>query len=262
MLSRQALLSVLLLLCSLLYARAENIIGTLAEEPYAFYFSTGNRIDADLPFSIETGTLWQAANGARYVALRKGEMIVPARGAGSISVPAAALAGTSVWLPRQKVQPLATREPRLEPLLAYLSTRNDVPRRTSQLVVLALLEDLNFAAWQQSAANANTPSTTSESAAAAQTRETATALDALSILREIAPRQDFALAADPALKLRALHDPALRAKALQLYGLSIPGDPPAVGAIPSVGQLMHTTPGDNCPVCRLRQEMRPREDAP
>jgi hypothetical protein len=59
------------------------------------------------------------------------------------------------------------------------------------------------------------------------------------------------LAGDSELKLRALRNPWCRAKAMQVYGLSL-GD----GAVPpDLGQLLHTKPGDNCPICRQRALM-------
>ena len=50
------------------------------------------------------------------------------------------------------------------------------------------------------------------------------AIDALGVLREIVPAQTFALGSDAELKLRALRNPWCRAKAMQLYGMTIPGD--------------------------------------
>jgi hypothetical protein len=77
------------------------------------------------------------------------------------------------------------------------------------------------------------------------------AVDALGILRTIAPARSFTLAKDPELKLRALRNPWCRAKAMQLYGLAVPELGPAQA--PDLGQLLHTKANDNCPVCRLRQ---------
>jgi hypothetical protein len=76
------------------------------------------------------------------------------------------------------------------------------------------------------------------------------------VLREISPDKTFALASDSELKLRALRNPWCRAKAMQLYGMTIPGDAPPGAVPPDLGQLLHTKPGDNCPICRMRAQMQ------
>jgi len=81
--------------------------------------------------------------------------------------------------------------------------------------------------------------------------EIAAAIDALGVLREIAPERKFALASDDELKLRALRNPFSRAKAMQLYGMTLPDGLVA----PDLQQLLHTKPGDNCPICRMRAQM-------
>jgi hypothetical protein len=173
-----------------------------------------------------------------------------------MSVPAAVLSAKSPWKPGAPVSPAETTEPRVAPLLTYLATRNDVPRETSQLVVLALTENINFADWQTYAAAAQSAKLASPAS------DVAVALDALTILRTVAPQGQFALATDAALKLRALHDPILRGKARQLFGLAVPGDAPAGAVAPDLGQLMHTKPGDNCPICQLRTQMQRPADVP
>ena len=74
------------------------------------------------------------------------------------------------------------------------------------------------------------------------------------ILRTVAPSQTFALGSDSGLKLRALRNPWCRAKAMELYGITIPATT-ADGQVPDLGQLLHTRPGDNCPICRQRALM-------
>ena len=87
------------------------------------------------------------------------------------------------------------------------------------------------------------------------------ALDAAGILHTIAPASTFRLASDPELKLRALRQPALRTKALGLFGMTIPGDAAPGQTPPDLSQLLHTKPGDNCPICRMRAQMqRPASD--
>jgi hypothetical protein len=80
------------------------------------------------------------------------------------------------------------------------------------------------------------------------------AIDALGLLRVLHPSRTFALATDPDLRLRALRNPWCRTKAALLYGLTLPGSDGATA--PDLGQLLHTSPGDNCPICRQRAEMQ------
>ena len=56
---------------------------------------------------------------------------------------------------------------------------------------------------------------------------------------------------DGELRLRALRQPLVRAKAMQLFGMSAPEGVP----VPQLNQLLHTAPGDNCPICRMRAQM-------
>lgn len=181
----------------------------------------------------------------RVVLLRKAVASIAPRSVAEVTLPVAALSST----PGGKTQPFlftAISEPRLQPLLDYLANQPDAPRSTVQVAVLCLLENLNYAQWLQllagasSGAPANDPHPTPA--------EVTQAVDILGILRQIAPTQNFALAGDSELKLRALRNPWCRAKAMQVYGLNL-GD----GAVPpDLGQLLHTKPGDNCPICRQR----------
>jgi hypothetical protein len=239
-------------------ARAVEVApaAALAPKLFGLDFSPVNPGNAETSFSVTPGTVWKGAGEERYVVLRSAEIAVPAHASATVTVPAACLSPATVWKPGQPVSPVGAHEARLEPLLAYLAKRNDIPRETSQLAVFALLNNIGFADWQKFRAG------TREEPPAAPNAELAVALDALSILRTIAPATDFALASDGALKLRALHDPILRPKALQLYGLVIPGDAAPGAVVPDLGQLLHTKPGDNCPICQMRAQMQKAADIP
>jgi hypothetical protein len=240
---------------------ADLVAGVKAEvkEAYSLERSTANPGDQPAKVSDAAGRIWRLASGEKLVSLRALDSTLPPRSSASISTPVAALSTAFRWKLGDMAEPTAVEDRALEPLLKYLSTRNDVPRQTSQIVIFALLEDITFAGWQKYvAANA---AVHSEAAPAMQT-ELAGALDALAILQAIAPERKFALAGDAELKLRSLRDPALRPKALQLFGLVIPGDAPAGGLAPDLGQLLHTKVGDNCPICRLRQPQDSRAGVP
>lgn len=75
-----------------------------------------------------------------------------------------------------------------------------------------------------------------------------TLLDALASAKQAAPQKTFALMDDAELRRAALRTPEVRAKAMQVLGLNVPDGVP----VPEVSQLLHTKPGDNCPVCKMR----------
>jgi hypothetical protein len=181
----------------------------------------------------------------RVVVLRKAEASVPPQSAVEISLPVAALASKSAAQAQPFVLTTAS-EPQLTPLLNYLEGQPDAPRATAQLAVFCLLENMNYGQWIQ-LLGANSGSATPGEAHPTPA-EITQAVDVLGLLRQLAPQQIFALATDSELKLRALRNPWCRVKAMQIYGLNL-GD----GAVPpELGQLLHTKPGDNCPICRQR----------
>ena len=139
-------------------------------------------------------------------------------------------------------------EPRLAGLLDYFAQHNDVPRLTAQLLVLCVTEDITFAPWRRFLG--------AKPGAEPAPQEVVAAIDALGVLHAIHPQRSFALAADVELKLRALRNPVARGKATQLYGLALPDAP----LPPTLGTLLHLKPGDNCPICRQRALMQPRDD--
>lgn len=211
-----------------------------------------NASAASVQVEIPGGLVCQASSGERVVVLRGGQLEVAAGRVSEAQMPVAALSVKNAAL-LESFTLAGGAELRLEPLLRYLATKPDVPKATSQLLVLALLDDVNFAQWQQflSVQRAGEPAGQTHPTPA----EITTAIDALGVLREIAPEKAFALASDAELKLRALRNPWCRAKAMQLYGMTIPGDV-AGGTPPDLGQLLHTKPGDNCPICRMRAQMQ------
>jgi hypothetical protein len=204
---------------------------------------------------IPAGLICKTAAGDRVIILRGGQLEVAPGGTSDAQIPTAALSSKNGFSPAAAFVPLSDTEAKLDPLLKFLATRTDVPRETSQILALALLEDINFAQWEQFLAPqraADPPGQAHPTPA-----EITQAIDALGVLHEIAPGKAFALTADSGLKLRALRNPWCRAKAMQLYGMTIPGDAGAGGGLPpDLGQLLHTKPGDNCPICRMREQMQ------
>jgi hypothetical protein len=203
---------------------------------------------SDLPTTVAqpVGLIF-AAGEDRVITLRAAELTVPARQAAEVVIPCARLSSRTV-ADAKSFRPTAESEPRVAGLLAYFASRNDVPRMTAQLLVLCVTEDVTFAQWRRFlGAQAGTEPAPQEVVAA---------IDALGTLREIHPARTFALASDAELKLRALRNPVARRKAMQLYGIALPDAP----LPPELGTLLHTKPGDNCPICRQRALMQPRDD--
>ncbi len=194
------------------------------------------------------------AGGDKLAVVRAASATIPSRGSVEMSVPAVSLSSKSAGT-AQPFAPTATAEPRLAGLVKFLADQPDAPKTTAQLATFCLLEDVTFSQWIQFLASREKEATPAEPHPTPS--EVTQAIDVLGILRTIAPKQTFALAADPELKLRALRNPGSRAKAMQIYGLDL-GD----GAVPpDLGQLLHTKPNDNCPICRQRALMqRPASD--
>jgi len=213
--------------------------------------TVSNLSNEPLLIDIPAGQI--AANRAgvsKMIVLRAAQLQVPAHGSAEASLPAAALSSGNA-LVSEPFQSSADAEPRMDGLLKFLSTQPDAPKETAQLATLCLLENIDFQKWEQflSPQKAGDPAGQPHPTPAQVTQ----AVDAMGILRSIAPAQTFALASDSGLKLLALRNPWCRAKAMELYGISIAG---ADGQIPNLGQLLHTKPGDNCPICRQRALMQ------
>ncbi|HEV7869509.1 MAG TPA: hypothetical protein VGO90_17600 [Chthoniobacteraceae bacterium] len=196
------------------------------------------------PLKIEqpAGAIY-SGEGVRLVSLKAWSVEVPARGSATVKVPIAALTWRSLTVPKAFVW-TDQKEPRIEPLLAYLAKRPDVSSVAAQLAVLCFTEDIGFASWQQFLAAQR--AARGEGTAPPPT-DIVAAIEVLEILRELAPKQPFALASDGELKLRALRNPWCRAKAVELYGLTAPGAP---ALAPELSTLLHARTGDNCPICR------------
>jgi hypothetical protein len=216
-----------------------------------------NRGDGAMTIDQPAGLICASLAGdARVITLRAAQIVVAAKGAADATIPAAALSTRN----EGKLQPFAVTpdtEPKLAPFLAWLAKNNDAPRMTAQVAVLCVMEDVNFAQWQQFLAPQRVPSS-----AAPTPAEIAAAVDALGVLRTLEPERKFALAADGELRLRALRNPWSRAKAAQLFGIPDPAGDGVAPTPPDLGTLLHTKANDNCPICRQRGLMQPREDGP
>jgi hypothetical protein len=197
-----------------------------------------NKSAAKVAVEIPTGLIAIAPSGARLAAIRTATLDLPAGQTAEASLPAVplSLANRSE---AETYRASSDELPALRPLLDYSAKTNDLPRPTAQLTALLLLEDVTFAKWREFLGHEPDP------------KEVATAVDALALAKQLAPDKSFALAQDADLRLRALRQPLVRAKAMQLFGIAAPEGVP----VPDVQQLLHTRPGDNCPICRMRAQM-------
>ena len=207
--------------------------------------AVANRAKIKQVLLVAAGTVFTTENGGTVITLQKARLAVPAGSNGEVDVPAVILSHKGKPV-SGTCEVTAHREPRVEPLLRWLEDRTDVPRPTSQLAVLALTENITLAGWDKFLQEQR-PKSEKIALSPAQIVQ---AVDALGILKAIAPAGQFALLKDGELKLRALRNPWCRTKAMQLYGLTVPELGSAQA--PDLGQLLHTKANDNCPVCRLR----------
>jgi hypothetical protein len=200
--------------------------------------------------AIPAGTRFASDRGEAQISLGKLEAKVAPNSETEAILPAAALSTKNSASQRAvKLAPLD--EPRLAALIAFFAHQPDLPRPTGQLAVFILLEDITWPNWKQwlgpnwEAEKPRKPHPTPA--------EIAQAVDAIAFARLAAPNQKFAILADEDLKRLAVRNPWARGKAMAIYGLTvedaITGDP---SLPPDLGKLLHTSPNDNCPICRQR----------
>ena len=207
-----------------------------------------NESEEPLHMAIPAGMLMTAQGTRERVCILRWKVVyVRPHSTKEVALPVVALSAQGKAADGQVFEISGSKtDSRLTGLIKYLPGQRLMPQATAQLAVLALLENLNFAQWRSFLA---IPPATQPTPA-----EVTQAIDALGILRTIAPEKTFALGTDAELKSRALRNPWCRAKAMQLYGIALPASDGAVP--PDIGQLLHSKPGDNCPICRQRSEMQ------
>jgi hypothetical protein len=203
--------------------------------------------------SIECGTMFTGTRDqGKLMALRSAAVSVAPKASVEMSIPAAALSSRE-FSQAQDFAFSGDADPALRPLLDYCEAHDDLPAITAQLLVLCAVEDVSFPKWKEFLARQSRPESPTD---VRPGEEVVAAIDALGVLRQWYPQRTFALASDPELKLSALRNPLARAKAMQFYGIVLPEAPMP----PDLGTLLHTKTGDNCPICRQRALMQPRED--
>jgi hypothetical protein len=200
-----------------------------------------NQGSQSVSIEFPIGIVAVGKSGSRMATIRPMSIAIEKTQTAEIIIPAVPLSlknGTtpeSLTLTRDKIDAL-------KPLFDWSENQNDLPRKTAQLVALLLLENASLPQLQAFLAREPISETRPTPA------DIAGIVDALSIVRQIAPDRKLVIADDPEFRLRALRNPWSRPKAMQLFGMN----PPEGVPIPDLNQLLHTKPGDNCPVCRLR----------
>jgi hypothetical protein len=206
-----------------------------------------NGTQAPLALRVDPGLVFTATTTeAAFTTLRSARLNTPAKGEAKLDVRAVWLSSKSGFVAADTLlQPGGRTPAQVGPVLKHLASRPDIAPPTSQLLVFIFLENLTFREWQQFLVRIGS---------AERTTAIISAIEALSIAREIAPGKEFALANDASLKLQALREPRTRAKAMHLYGMALPAEPGYVA--PEIGALLHTKLGDDCSMCRTRAQMQ------
>ncbi len=205
---------------------------------------------AKVSVTIPAKAVFSAASGEAQMVLRS-LTIEPGPGSDvDAIVPAAALSSRNVGQERS-VSISGMAEPKLAKLLELFGQQNDLPRPTAQLAVFVTLEDLSWPDWKkwmEQAWQNEKPAKAHPTPA-----EVAQAVDAIAFARLAAPDRKFAILADEDLKRLALRNPWARGKAMALYGMTVQDAITGDSSLPpDLGKLLHTSPNDNCPICRQR----------
>jgi hypothetical protein len=213
-----------------------------------------NLTAAPVTLNIPAGTILLSANGERQITLRALKTELAAKAEADAILPTAALSAKNTDVQRA-VTIAPAREEKLAKLVELLDKQNDLPRPTGQLAVLVLLEDVSWADWQQWLG----PAWTREKPPKPHPTpvEIAQAVDAIALARISTPDRALTILTDDNFKRLALRNPWARGKAMALYGLTVEDAITGVPSLPpDLGKLLHTSPNDNCPICRRRAEMQ------
>ena len=254
------LLASMLLAAGTLLDAAEVIpVQTAVEQKRVTLTATGNGRDTlhlqitardKMKLSIPAGTRFQAENGEAQIALRLLEIET---GADVDAILPSAADSSANTASQRALSLVSGNDPKLAKLLELFAQQNDLPRPTAQLAVFLLIEDLTWTQWKkwmEQVWAAEKPPKAHPTPA-----EVAQAVDAIAFARLTAPDHPLAILRDEEFKRLALRNPWARGKAMALYGLSVEDAITGDSSLPvDLGKLLHTSPNDNCPICRQRNK--------
>jgi len=200
-----------------------------------------NQLASEARLEIPAGLICTTRDGsAKCVILREMIITLPPNGSQTRTLSVTPISGT--FVAGEKLRPTSEELEKLKPLLKYLADHPETTQAASQLAALCLIRDVDFAKWLA----------TLPAQAAPSNSNLEVALDAFEVLRQVAPDGSFSLQRDAQLKMLALHIPETRGKAMRVYGINLQPAAVDVPSLPNISQLLHTKPGDNCPICRQR----------
>jgi hypothetical protein len=194
-----------------------------------------------LKVELAAGSIFKGEGESRVATIRQAALEIEAGHSAEASIPAVPLSAKNGAKPG-KLELTRATSAELQPLLEYSARRDDLPRATAQVAALLLTENIKYAEW---VAFLRAEPTTE---ARPTPTDVVAAVDGLAIARELRPQREFALYQDAEFRLKAVRNPWSRAKAMQLFAMAAPEGVVA----PDIGQLLHSKPGDNCPICRMR----------
>jgi|GEM_PF-1267364 len=211
-----------------------------------------NHTDKTTSLSIPGALVFAAATGEKQVTIRSANIDLPAGVETEVLIPTAGLSSKNTDAFRE-VKLSSEAGASLQPLIALFETQPDLPRNTAQLAVFIATEDISLSRWLDWLLVPDTEKVMSRPTPTEVTQ----IVDALAFVKLAFTDRKPSLLLDEKLKRLTLRNPHSRTKAAALYGIVIddvqPGD---VSAAPDLKQLLHITPGDNCPICRQRQDMQ------
>lgn len=205
--------------------------------------------------AIPAPTVLATAGSARWFTIREAEIVLAPGERTEMRIPA--LRMSMQHQPAPGPLTLSAEKPAcLDALIHFSKAHDDLPRPTAQLAAWMLLEDISYPQWIATLAAGSTPPDAARFTVPPE--QLSTGIDALAIAKGLFPGRAFALAQAPEFRMRVLRFAKTRPKAMALFGMTAPEGIPEA----SIEDLLHTKPGDNCPICRWRGKMRALDSGP
>jgi hypothetical protein len=212
------------------------------------FFEARNTSSTLHSINVPAGSVLLAADSARWLTIRDARIDLAPGEKTDTRLPAVSMS----ILQKAAAGPLSISSEQTggyEGLILFSKAHDDLPRPTAQLATWILIENITYAQWIATLTAGSAPA--DPATFPLPPEHLITAIDALAIVRGLHPERTFALADAAEFRVRALRFPATRARAMTLFGIAPPEGIPET----SLQDLLHTKPGDNCPICRWRGKM-------